>query len=175
MEGTSTFGLVTNIKQITDAPSHLSNYISSDFGSTEGIPQTPRQGANVAEVNVLANFDPTILVEKFGNSGTQLFLSAKGIDSSEVQEHWERKSISREITFEEDTSDYATIVETINAICEDLSQELVASEFTFKTITVKVRYQNFETHTHGETLSFYTDRTKDIQKSAGTLVQIGES
>src|SRR2546427_8687374 len=36
MEGTRTFGLVTNIKQITDAPSHLSNYISSDFGSTEG-------------------------------------------------------------------------------------------------------------------------------------------
>ncbi len=59
MEGTRTFGLVTNIKQITDAPSHLSNYISSDFGSTEAIPQTPRQGANVAEVNVLANYDPS--------------------------------------------------------------------------------------------------------------------
>src|SRR5215470_20409211 len=34
MEGTRTFGLVTNIEQITDAPSHLSNFISSDFGST---------------------------------------------------------------------------------------------------------------------------------------------
>jgi len=56
---TRTFGLVTNVKQVTDAPSHLSNYISSDFGSTEASPQTPRQGANVAEVNVLANFDPS--------------------------------------------------------------------------------------------------------------------
>jgi len=59
MEDTRTLGLVTNIKQITDAPSHLSNYISSDFGSTESTPQTPRQGANVAEVNVLANDDPS--------------------------------------------------------------------------------------------------------------------
>jgi hypothetical protein len=59
MEGTHTFGLVTNIKQVTDAPSHLSNYISSDFGSTETVAQTPRQGANVAEVNVLANYDPS--------------------------------------------------------------------------------------------------------------------
>ena len=58
MAGTRTFGLVTNIKQVTDAPSHLSNFISSDFGTTEGIPQTPRQGANVAEVDVLANYDP---------------------------------------------------------------------------------------------------------------------
>src|SRR5687768_13782900 len=49
MEDTRTFGLVTNIKQITDAPSHLSNYISSDFGSTEAATQTIRQGANVAE------------------------------------------------------------------------------------------------------------------------------
>lgn len=59
MGQTRTFGLVTNVKQITDAPSHLSNYISSDFGSTEAFPQTPRQGANVAEVNVLANHDPS--------------------------------------------------------------------------------------------------------------------
>lgn len=59
MEDTRTYGLVTNVKQITDAPSHLSNFISSDFGSTESVPQTPRQGANVAEVNVLANHDPS--------------------------------------------------------------------------------------------------------------------
>lgn len=59
MEGTRTFGLVTNIKQVTDAPSHLSNYISSDFGNTEGQPQTPRQGANVGEVSVMANYDPS--------------------------------------------------------------------------------------------------------------------
>lgn len=59
MGKTRTFGLVTNVKQITDAPSHLSNYISSDFGSTETTPQTPRQGANVAEVKVLANYDPS--------------------------------------------------------------------------------------------------------------------
>jgi len=59
MEQTRTFGLVTDIEQVTDAPSHLSNYISSDFGSTAEQPQTPRQGANVARVNVLANYDPT--------------------------------------------------------------------------------------------------------------------
>ena len=59
MQGTRTFGLVTNIEQITDAPSHLSNFISSDFGTTTTTPQTPRQGANVAEVSVLANYDPS--------------------------------------------------------------------------------------------------------------------
>jgi len=59
MQQTRTFGLVANIEQVTDAPSHLSNYISSDFGSTAEQPQTPRQGVNVARVNVLANYDPS--------------------------------------------------------------------------------------------------------------------
>jgi len=59
MQGTRTFGLVTDIEQVTDAPSHLSNYISSDFGNTAEMPQTPRQGVNVAKVNVLANYDPS--------------------------------------------------------------------------------------------------------------------
>jgi DNA polymerase IV (archaeal DinB-like DNA polymerase) len=119
----------------------------------------------------LANYDATVLTEKFGAAGTQLYLMAQGIDNSEVQEHWERKSMSREITFEEDTSDYSLILDTLDAISEDLHQELKASNFTFKTITVKVRYKNFETHTHSKTLPFFTDRLKDIQKSARELVQ----
>ena len=55
MDNTRSFGLVTNIKQITDAPSHLSNFISNDFGNVEESANTPRQGANVAEVGILAN------------------------------------------------------------------------------------------------------------------------
>jgi DNA polymerase IV (DinB-like DNA polymerase) len=125
----------------------------------------------IETIGDLANYDASILSDKFGIGGTQLYLSAQGIDNSEVQEHWERKSISREITFEEDTSDYSLILETLNAISEDLHQELTAANFTFKTITVKIRYENFETHTHAKTLPFFTDRTKDIQKTARELLQ----
>jgi DNA polymerase IV (DinB-like DNA polymerase) len=125
----------------------------------------------IETIGDLANYDASVLAEKFGASGTQLYLSAQGIDKSEVQEHWERKSMSREITFEEDTTDWNLVAETLDAISEDLHQELVASDFTFKTITVKIRYENFETHTHGKTLSFFTNRLKDMQKSARGLAQ----
>ncbi|GAB4577491.1 MAG: ATP-binding protein [Anaerolineales bacterium] len=55
-EKSFTYGLVTNINHITDAAGHLSNFISNDFGETvDRPPQTPRQGTNVAEVNVLSN------------------------------------------------------------------------------------------------------------------------
>jgi len=125
----------------------------------------------IKTIGDLANYDAFVLAEKFGAAGTQLYLSAQGIDNSEIQERWERKSMSRETTFEEDTYDYAIIFDTLDVISEDLHQELTASKFAFKTTTVKIRYENFETHTHGKTLPFFTDRLKDITRSARDLVQ----
>jgi DNA helicase HerA-like ATPase len=56
-QGTSrTFGIVTALTHSTDAPTHLSNFISNDFGqSVEKSPNTPRQGTTVAHVAVLSN------------------------------------------------------------------------------------------------------------------------
>lgn len=55
LEGSRTYGLVTNIRHVTDAASHLSNFISNDFGELVDEPNTPRQGTNIAEVAVLSN------------------------------------------------------------------------------------------------------------------------
>ncbi len=55
LESSHTYGLVTNIRHVTDAAGHLSNFISNDFGELVDEPNTPRQGANVADVSVLSN------------------------------------------------------------------------------------------------------------------------
>ena len=55
-DGTSrTFGIVTTLEHSTDAPTHLSNFISNDFGQVSGEPNTMRQGTTVAHVAVLSN------------------------------------------------------------------------------------------------------------------------
>lgn len=55
-EGASrTFGIVTNLEHSTDAPTHLSNFISNDFGQVTNQPNTLRQGTTVAHVAVLSN------------------------------------------------------------------------------------------------------------------------
>ncbi len=55
LEKSKTYGLVTNIRHVTDAAGHLSNFISNDFGELVDEPNTPRQGANVADISVLSN------------------------------------------------------------------------------------------------------------------------
>ncbi|MEM2696126.1 MAG: ATP-binding protein [Thermoproteota archaeon] len=56
-EGTTsrTFGIVTTLEHTTDAPTHLSNFISNDFGQITSQPNTARQGTTVARAAVLSN------------------------------------------------------------------------------------------------------------------------
>lgn len=55
-DGTSsTYGLVTTLEHRTDAPSHLANYISSNFGTLDEEPNSTRQGTTVASATVLSN------------------------------------------------------------------------------------------------------------------------
>src|SRR2546425_5335881 len=50
-----TYGLVMNLEHTTDASTHLSNFISNNFGEDTEDPQTPRQGTTVAKFAVLSN------------------------------------------------------------------------------------------------------------------------
>jgi len=83
LQGTVTYGLVTEIHHTTDAPSHLANFISSDFGNVESEAQTPRQGADVVQADVLANHDradPRRAIYMPLRSGAPIrFASADGI------------------------------------------------------------------------------------------------
>jgi uncharacterized protein len=54
-EKSSTYGLVTTLEHRTDAPSHLANYISSNFGTLDEEPNSTRQGTTVASATVLSN------------------------------------------------------------------------------------------------------------------------
>ena len=119
----------------------------------------------------LASFDPTVLAEVFGVMGTQMHLMARGIDRSEVEARTEVKSISHETTFEEDTDDAEVILKALYALATEISKEVKVQKLFFKTITVKLRYENFETHTYSKTLAFMTDRLEDLQNTSIKLLR----
>jgi len=125
----------------------------------------------IKTVGDLASYDPTVLTETFGVMGTQLYLMAHGIDRSEVEERSEVKSISRDITFEEDTANFEFVLKTLDRLSEEVHKDVLEQNLYFKTVTVKVRYENFETHTHSKTLPFITDRLRDLKKTTRELMQ----
>jgi DNA polymerase IV (DinB-like DNA polymerase) len=124
----------------------------------------------VNTVGDLARYDPTALNSMFGAMGLQMHLMAKGIDRSEVEERVSVKSVSHETTFAEDTADFVAVLRVLNELCEVVQKETVDQRLLFRTITVKIRYQSFETHTRSKTLPRLTNRVEDLKKAAKDLL-----
>lgn len=124
----------------------------------------------IETVGDLARFDPAVLTELFGVAGRQMYLMAHGVDRSEVQERAGVKSISHETTFEEDTANAQVVLDALDTLAEEVSKEAQTQRLFFKTVTVKVRYENFETHTKSKTLQFMTNRPQDLKKTARELL-----
>ncbi|MDH5793717.1 MAG: DNA polymerase IV [Candidatus Bathyarchaeota archaeon] len=129
------------------------------------------KAVGIKTIGDLARYDPTVLAETFGVMGTQIYLMAHGIDRSEVEERGEVKSISRDVTFEEDTSNFEFILNTLDGLSEQVHSDASRQNLCFKTVTVKVRYENFETHTHSKTLPLITNRLQDLKKTTRELMQ----
>ncbi len=125
----------------------------------------------IETVDQLGKADVKTLVDVFGVFGYRMHEMAFGIDESEVIEEYEIKSIGRETTFEEDVDNPEMIFVAINELVDEFHGELVSENIQLKTVNVKVRYEDFETHTRARTLEFYTDDKELIKDTSKELIQ----
>ena len=100
----------------------------------------------------LATCDVKKLTGIFGNWGYELHQFAQGIDERPVEESYTIKSIGRENTFEKDTEDAEEVLEILEALSKDIHEEIKQYKISFRTITLKIRYEGFETYTKSKTV-----------------------
>ena len=124
----------------------------------------------IETIGDLASINPESLTRLFGVWGAKLHEFANGIDHREVREDFETKSIGREVTFELDTYDENQILGSLDELAEEIHRELVDNAFRFKTITVKVRYEHFDTHTRSKSLSFSTNDLDILKNNAKRII-----
>jgi DNA polymerase IV (DinB-like DNA polymerase) len=125
----------------------------------------------IRKIGDLAGCDIRQLVAEFGRGAVVLHESALGIDGSEVEEHPDTRSISREITFETDTDNAEHIAMTLDTLADNIYTVLVQENLSFRTLTVKVRYQGFVTRTRAHTLSHYTRKKEILRSCAHSLLR----
>ncbi len=106
----------------------------------------------VATIGDLARVPPNLLRLSFGEVGEMLAQRARGDDTRMVTPREAVKSISRETTFDDDTSDTGLLESTLLRLTEDVCGRLRRQRFEARTITVKIRYSDFITHTRSRTL-----------------------
>ena len=125
----------------------------------------------IRTIGDLAAYNIRKLVTEFGRGAAALHETALGIDGSEVEEHLDMRSISREITFETDTDNPELIAMTMDTLAEEVYSGLVQEDLSFRTLTIKVRYQGFITRTKARTLSHYTRKKEILRTCAHSLLK----
>lgn len=101
----------------------------------------------VEKVYTLQQMPVELMAKAFGENGISIWRKANGEDNSPVVPYSERKSLSTEETFENDTIDVAMIKSLLIKMTEKLAYQLRASHKLTACVTVKIRYSNFDTHT----------------------------
>jgi DNA polymerase IV len=127
----------------------------------------------VVTVGDLAQVPEHLLRLSFGEWGEELCHRARGEDVRRVTPREEVKSISREHTFEEDVSDNGVLESTLIALTEDVCRRLRAQRLEARTVTVKIRYSDFVTHTCSRTLPRPLDVDEVLFKEVLALFRNG--
>ena len=121
----------------------------------------------IETIGQLALLPLETLIEHFGNSyGQYLYDSSRGINDSPLITHWEAKSISRETTFQKDIKDWQSIAKTLALLTREVVSDMQDSGSKARTVTVKIRFSDFETKTRAKTLTDYTDSEEEMRKAA---------
>lgn len=125
----------------------------------------------IQTIGQLAQTPVDELIKRFGKWGLSLWQLANGIDNRPVSTTRLRKSISVERTFAEDVDDPATIENTLFRLAEQLATEMRQKGLKGRTITLKLRLEDFTTFTRSRTLSEFTDSPKVLHTVAVSLLR----
>ena len=101
----------------------------------------------VTQVHILRDMPVKMLEKAFGKNGRSLWNKANAIDYTPVEPYSERKSISTECTFQQDSIDVKKMKVMLTTMVEKLCFKLREEQKLASIVTVKIRYANFDTET----------------------------
>ena len=111
------------------------------------------------------------LTTLFGQYGEQLWKLCHGIDQRQVVVDGESKSVSQETTFDTDVSDLGYLEAIALQLTETVGFRLRQSEIQGRTVTVKIRFEDFRTLTRSKSMDQTSSQTDEIWQVVKKLIQ----
>ncbi|HPT11596.1 MAG TPA: DNA polymerase IV [Bacteroidales bacterium] len=103
----------------------------------------------------LHKWDEESLVRNFGKAGSFFYDMVRGIDNRPVECESVRKSVGAETTFDKDLSKQFEIIAELYHIEEEVMRRVSEAEFHGRTVTLKIKFNDFRQITRSHTLLSY--------------------
>ncbi len=124
----------------------------------------------VHTIRDLRRIDRKVLNQWFGRLGYRFWELARGIDDRRVMPDNDVKSISQETTFDTDVSEFSVLESTAMYLTESVCYRLRKANLDGRTVTVKVRFQDFRTITRSCSINSSTHSTDKVWKTVAQLL-----
>jgi DNA polymerase-4 len=131
--------------------------------------QTALEQAGIRTIADLLRWDRADLGARFGSMGDRLWHLARGLDTRRVNRDEKLKSISKETTFFEDTSDPDLLDGHIWRLSEQVADRAKAKGLAGRTVTLKLKKGDFQLVTRRLALPDPTQLTDRIYRAARDL------
>jgi DNA polymerase-4 len=111
------------------------------------------------------------LIQNFGKAGRHYHNIITANDQRPVVNNRIRKSVGAERTFSEDIESTEEFLEKLNMVHQKLMERIKKVGRKGRTITLKIKYHDFEIRSRSKSLDFYTQDEKLIWETAVELLQ----
>uniref|UniRef100_UPI003F696B8B DinB/UmuC family translesion DNA polymerase n=1 Tax=Marivivens donghaensis TaxID=1699413 RepID=UPI003F696B8B len=125
--------------------------------------------AGIHTIGDLHRWEKDQLTERFGQTGERLFHLARGEDFRRISPNAPVKSISKETTFFEDTSDPDVLDGHLWRLSEQVSARAKAKDKAGRVVTLKLKTKTFKTITKRQSLHQPTQMADTIYRVARSL------
>lgn len=110
-------------------------------------------------------------IEYLGKWGVEIYDRIRGIDKRAVTVERDRKSYGKERTLKADTDDKEELLLYLKGFCIQISNDLIVRNLKGRTITVKYKGSDFESHTRSKTLNYYTNKVEEFYKVCEEMIE----
>jgi nucleotidyltransferase/DNA polymerase involved in DNA repair len=132
---------------------------------------TTLDAAGLKQVEQIAQTSPELLAYFVGGYAPQLWKFAQGIDDRPIiAESPDAQSYGEQETFDQDVTDDAFVLATLRAMADRLMSKVRTDDKTVRTITVKLRYNDFIESVRSRSLEEPTDIETDLYSTIASLV-----
>ncbi|PWS27076.1 DNA polymerase IV [Pedobacter yonginense] len=111
------------------------------------------------------------LIAQFGKSGKFYYKVVRGIDERPVQSNRETKSVGAEDTLSEDTNDESVMHSLLHQISETVANRLEKHKLSGKTVTLKIKFEDFKQITRSRSFAFPINKAAQIYLEAIQLLK----
>ncbi len=132
--------------------------------------QAALEKAGIRTIADLLRWDRADLTARFGQMGERLYHLARGEDHRSVARDEKLKSISKETTFDTDTSDPDLLDGHLWRLSEQVADRAKAKGFSGRTVTLKLKRGDFTQITRRHSLSGPTQTADRIYREARLLL-----